>query len=239
MLKIQNFSTFPQGLVLWKCQDCRNCGNPRGIPTISWKTQRVFHNPLEKLKNSFSTFTQYFFLFLPLVFLFTERLVFLFTTVCVKLLTERLVFLLDFYNVLPWLSPPFIQRSLLSSCAIIWSFRISLMRTSKFKSRFNNTFTTSGFQMAIAGLSGFWYLNQSEQRDTEIKNMPAEQNSGGGGVEREMIEFAFIRQDAAKRVMKKLWKSYLYPTASFNFMIFDSLSGTSKLFTSFSCPSPR
>ena len=97
MLKIKNFSTFPQGLVLWKCQDCRNCGNPWGIPTISWKTQRVFHNPLEKLKNSFSTFPQYFFLFLPLVFLFTERLVFLFTPVCVKLLTERLVFLLDFY----------------------------------------------------------------------------------------------------------------------------------------------
>ena len=96
--KLFNISTFPQGLVLWKCQDCRNYGNPCGIPTIAWKTLRVFHNPLEKLKNSFSTFPQYFFLFLGLVFLFTERLVFLFTAVGVKLLTEKVVFLLDFYS---------------------------------------------------------------------------------------------------------------------------------------------
>jgi hypothetical protein len=44
--------------VLWKCQDCHNCGNPFRIPTIAWKTLRVSHNPLEKLKNSFSTFPQ-------------------------------------------------------------------------------------------------------------------------------------------------------------------------------------
>jgi hypothetical protein len=100
--KLFNISTFPQGLVLWKCQDCRNYGNPFGIPTIAWKTLRVFHNPLEKLKNSFSTFPQYFFLFLRLVFLFTERLVFLFTVVGAKLLTEKVVFLLDFYK---WENP--------------------------------------------------------------------------------------------------------------------------------------
>ena len=98
MLDVKNFSTFPQRLVLWKCQDCRNYGNPYGIPTIAWKTLRVSHNPLEKLKNSFSTFQQYFFLYLRLVFLFTEELVFLFTAVVVKLLTETVVFLLDFYS---------------------------------------------------------------------------------------------------------------------------------------------
>jgi hypothetical protein len=97
-IKYKNFSTFPQGLVLWKCQDCRNYGNPCGIPTIAWKTRRVFHNPLEKLKNSFSTFPQYFFLFFKLVFLFTERFVFLFTVRSVKLFTEYVVFLLDFYT---------------------------------------------------------------------------------------------------------------------------------------------
>jgi hypothetical protein len=97
MLDMNNFSIFPQCFVLWKCQDCRNYGNPCGIPTIAWKTLRVFHNPLEKLKNSFSTFPQYFFLSLRIVFLFTEGLVFLLTAVLVKLLTETVVFLLDFY----------------------------------------------------------------------------------------------------------------------------------------------
>jgi len=43
------------------------CGNARiaaiveilsGFPQIAWKTLRVSHNPLEKLKNSFPTFPQ-------------------------------------------------------------------------------------------------------------------------------------------------------------------------------------
>ena len=117
MLDIKNFSTFPQRLGMWKCQECLNCGNPFRIPTIAWKSLRLSHIPLQnpsgfthshipyslsyklvkvcsdltrKTIRLLTIFPQYLFL----------RFVFLFTEVVVKLLTERLVFLLDFYNCL-------------------------------------------------------------------------------------------------------------------------------------------
>jgi len=36
-----------QRVETWKCQECRNYGNPFRIPTITWKTLRVSHIPLQ------------------------------------------------------------------------------------------------------------------------------------------------------------------------------------------------
>ncbi len=44
------FMEMPGLTQLWKALD--------GLPTIAWKTLRVSHNPLEKLKRSFSTLPQ-------------------------------------------------------------------------------------------------------------------------------------------------------------------------------------
>ena len=98
MLDIKNFSTFPQRLGMWKCQECLNCGNPFRIPTIAWKSLRLSHIPLQNPSGfTHSHIPSSLTYNLIFVFLFTEGLVFLFTAVVVKLLTERLVFLLDFY----------------------------------------------------------------------------------------------------------------------------------------------
>ena len=43
-----DFSTFPPGHGMWKCQECRHCGNPERITTMTWKTLRVSHIPLQK-----------------------------------------------------------------------------------------------------------------------------------------------------------------------------------------------
>jgi len=47
---VKKFSTFPQALVLWKCQDCRNCGNPFRIPTNCLENSSSFPQSFGKAK---------------------------------------------------------------------------------------------------------------------------------------------------------------------------------------------